>query len=56
MEINKRVDAPLVTLRFYTALAERLTEVSRLQTSVDHVKAIIDVLARVVDHYPERPK
>ncbi len=55
MEIGVRGDVPLVTLRFYTAMVDHLSEVSRLQTSVTHIKSIIDVLCRNVEYYPSRP-
>ncbi len=55
MEIAVRADVPVVTLRFYTAMIDHLSEVSRLQTSVTHTRAIIDVLCRNVEYYPSRP-
>ncbi len=55
MEIAVRGDVPVVTLRFYSAVVDHLSEVSRLQTSATHVKAIIDVLCRNMEYYPSRP-
>ena len=55
MEIAVRGDEPLVTLRFYSAVVDHLSEVSRIQTSVTHIKAIIDVLCRNIEYYPSRP-
>ena len=55
MEIAVRADTPVVTLRFYTATIDHLSEVSRLQTSVAHIKAIIDVLCRNIEYYPTVP-
>lgn len=55
MEIAVRGDTPVATLRFYTAMVDHLSEVSRLQTSVTHIKSIIDVLCRNVEYYPSRP-
>lgn len=44
------------TLRFFSFLPEGYIEEVRLQTSIKHVKNIIDVLARITDHYPARPE
>ena len=55
MEIAVRADTPVATLRFYTAMVDHLSEVSRLQTSVTHIKSIIDVLCRNVEYYPTAP-
>ena len=55
MEIAVRGDTPVATLRFYTAMVDHLSEVSRLQTSVTHIKAMIDVLCRTMEYYPSRP-
>lgn len=55
LEIAVRADTPVVTLRFYTAMVDHLSEVARVQTSVTHIKAIIDVLSRNVEYYPSRP-
>lgn len=56
LEAQRREDPALVTLRFFTALPERLCEACRVQTSVTHVKGMIDALARLLDHYPIKPK
>jgi hypothetical protein len=56
MMINLRTEPDLATLRFYTFLMNldnaTTVEVSRLQTSVDHVRQIINVLARTINYYP----
>lgn len=52
LQILRRSDPPVVTLRFETALPEASYEVCRLQTSVDHIKAMIDAMSKAVDYYP----
>ncbi len=44
----------MATLRFYSVIGDKLAEASRLQTSVSHLKAIADVICRVLNHYPEK--
>ena len=57
MEVSMRSDIPVGTLRFYSAVGdEKLTEASRIQTSVAHMRQIVDVLCRCLDYYPSKPK
>ncbi len=57
METLLRGDAPLATLRFYTVIGnEKLAEACRLQTTVAHLRAIVDLLCRLLDYYPAKPK
>jgi hypothetical protein len=56
MRLSARGDLPITTLRFYTVVEEEgLFEAVRISTSTRHLKAIIDVLCRSFDYYPERP-
>jgi hypothetical protein len=45
-------------LRFFAALPDpdRLTEVSRVQTSTTHARQIVDILCRGLNYYPSKPK
>ena len=56
MEIHRRGDIPIATLRFYGALADRMCECARIQTTIAHIHQIIDVLCRSTDYYPAKPK
>jgi hypothetical protein len=57
MELLLRSDVPIATLRFYTVVGtEKLTEACRLQTTVSHLRAIVDLLCRQLDYYPAKPK
>ncbi len=56
MNIAYRADIPVVTLRFYSALKDQLCEASRLQTSVPHLRQIVDVICRAIDYYPKKPE
>lgn len=52
-----RGDVPIGTLRFYSVVGnEKLTEACRLQTTVTHLRAIVDLLCRQLDYYPAKPK
>jgi ribosome-binding factor A len=54
MELVVRADIPVATMVFLTALPDEEAQqvACRLQTSTNHIKKIIDVLARALDHYP----
>jgi hypothetical protein len=54
MELSIRADIPVATLRFYSVVTDRLVEACRVQTSVEHVRQIVDVLARSLDYYPTK--
>ena len=52
-----RGDVPIGTLRFYSVVGkERLAEACRLQTTVTHLRAIVDLLCGQLDYYPAKPK
>ena len=48
--------AEVATLRFQTALPEARYEVCRVQTSLGHLRDIVDVLCRTLEYYPTDPK
>ena len=54
MEINVRLNPPLATLRFHSALPDRLSEVCRLQCSQDHLRRMVDVICRSIGYYPTK--
>ena len=56
MEVAVRGDVPVVTLRFYSALREKLAEACRVQTSTTHLRSILDVLCRSLDYYPSKSR
>lgn len=57
MEMVSRSDVPIATLRFYSVVGnEKLTEACRLQTTVTHLRAIVDLLCGQLDYYPAKPK
>lgn len=57
MEFGVRGDIPIVTMRFLSMIStEHLMECSRIQTSVTHVKQIIDVFCKSLDYYPTKEK
>jgi len=49
--LTARVDGT-ATMRFYTVLREASVEACRIHTSVDHLKRIVDMLARSLEYYP----
>ncbi len=52
-----RSDVPIGTLRFYSVVGkEKLAEACRLQTTVTHLRAIVDLLCSQLDYYPAKPK
>lgn len=55
MMIALRADAPVATMRFYSFLGDHAVEASRIQVSTEHIKRMIDVLARTVKYYPNQP-
>src|SRR5262245_25682461 len=55
-DILRRGDLPLVMLRFYSVVGVKMTEAVRIQTSTQHIQRLIDALAQVIGHYPEKPK
>ena len=55
MEIGIRGDVPVATLRFYGVCPPFLIEALRLQTSVDHLRLIADVLCQSLNYYPSKP-
>ena len=56
MTMGLRTDIPVATLRFYSALSDRLSECCRIQTSVTHLRQIVDVICRNIGYYPTKPK
>ncbi len=55
MEVSLRADAPIAMLRFFAIVPPNvLIESSRLQTTIAHVKRMIDVLCRSLDYYPTK--
>lgn len=56
MELSVRGDIPVAMLRFYAALPDKLIEQTRIQTSVKHLRGMIDVLCKTTDYYPSKPK
>ena len=56
MELAVRGDAPVAMLRFLTIISpQNMLEVCRVQTTVQHLQQIADVLCRSLNHYPEKP-
>jgi hypothetical protein len=45
----------IATLIFYYFMPDAAIEVCRLQTSKDHLIALINMLSQATGHYPERP-
>lgn len=56
MELAVRADIPIATIRFYAICPPFIVESSRLQTSVDHLKKIVDVLSKSLNYYPSKAK
>lgn len=50
-----RGEQPLATLRFFTALPEGKMEACRVQTTLSHLKKIVDVICRSLDYVPDTP-
>jgi len=56
MQLMIRGDYPVATLRFFTFLPPDISvEVSRLVTTIPHLKEVIDVLCLNLNHYPTKP-
>lgn len=60
MHLQVRSEQPLATLSFEAVIntntdEAHLLEVVRLQTTVEHVTRMLDVLARNLNHYPKPP-
>lgn len=56
-ELSLRSDAPIGTLRFHSVVGEeKLAEACRLQTTVTHLRAIVDLLCKQLDYYPAKAK
>lgn len=43
-------------VRFYSVMPDAAIELSRVQLSVDHIRAIVDLFAKSIDYYPTRPR
>lgn len=55
MQLFQRSDLPLATISFSSLIPpDKLVEVGRFQTTVTHLKSIIDVLCRTTDYYPTK--
>jgi hypothetical protein len=55
MQLLVRSDAPIGTISFATLIPpDRLVEVGRFQTTVPHLKAIVDLICRNIDYYPTK--
>lgn len=54
MQVFLRSDTPVVMLRFYSSLPDRLIEAARVQTSTAHLQRMLDALCRTIDYYPVR--
>jgi len=55
MQMLVREAPPVVMLRFFTFTPEAAIEIARLQTPVTHIRQMIDVMARSINYYPQRP-
>lgn len=57
MNLFLRSDAPVAMLRFLAIVPPNtMMEVARIHTTTDHLKKIIDVLCKNLDHYPTKPR
>ena len=61
MEVAYREEASLAMLIFYASIPQAqdppiLLETARIQTSLLHIKSIIEVLCGTSGYYPERPE
>lgn len=55
MTISVRSDIPVATLSFMSVLGgERQLEAGHIQTSIPHLKRMLDVIASSIDYYPEK--
>ncbi len=56
MEVAIRGDVPVATLRFYSVVGgEAVVEACRLQMSTAHLRAMVDVISKSIEYYPEAP-
>lgn len=53
--VMMRGDVPIATMQFYYFTLDAAIEVCRLQTSTSHIRAMIDLLTKVIDYYPAKP-
>lgn len=53
--IAVRGDLPVAMLRFYALLPEAAVETLRMQTSIDHLRGLVDLIGKTIDYYPTRP-
>ncbi len=51
-------DEPGCTMQFFSAIPnnKQLQEVARLQMSPRHACAVVDVICRLLDYYPDKKK
>jgi hypothetical protein len=51
-----RDDFPIASLIFYSVIPDQgiIEETARIQTSVEHLRKIVDLLCRQLDYYPDR--
>ena len=61
MEVAYRAEASLAMLVFYASIPQAqdppiLLETARIQTSLLHIKSIIEVLCETSGYYPKRPE
>jgi hypothetical protein len=56
MSLNLRADPGLAMVRFYTLLVDEegptVVEACRIQTTADHLRKIVEVLAKSLNFYP----
>lgn len=55
MTISTRADVPVATLSFYAVAMNKLCEAARIQTSIPHLRQMVDVICRSIDYYPKKP-
>jgi hypothetical protein len=58
MSLNLRADAGVAMIRFYTLLVDQegpsFIEACRIQTARDHLRSMVDVIAKSLNYYPTR--
>lgn len=53
MELSIRTDTPLATLRFSAVVPPNaLIETARVQTNIEQLKKMVDVISRNINYYP----
>jgi hypothetical protein len=50
-----RDNPPVAMLRFYTITPEAAVEACRIQTPLDHIRRMIDAMAKTIGYYPTPP-